>query len=44
MEDKAEIQGVRYGAELPDDLKASLDSIMSAMQQMLDAGASVSMA
>ena len=44
MEDKAEIQGVRYGVELPDDLKASLDSIMSAMQQMLDAGVSVSMA
>ena len=44
MEDKTEIQGVRYGVELPDDLKASLDSIMSAMQQMLDAGVSVSMA
>lgn len=44
MEDKAEIQGVRYGVELPDDLKASLDSIMSAMKQMLDAGVSVSMA
>lgn len=44
MEDKAEIQGVRYGVELPDDLKASLNSIMSAMQQMLDAGVSVSMA
>ena len=44
MEDKAEIQGVRYGVELPDDLKASLDSIMLTMQQMLDAGVSVSMA
>ena len=44
MEDKAEIQGVRYGVELPDDLKTSLDSIMSAMQQMLDAGVSISMA
>ena len=43
MEDKAEIQGVRYGAELPTDLKESLDSIMSAMKQMLDAGVKVSM-
>ena len=44
MEDKTEIQGVRYGVELPDDLKASLDSMMSSMQQMLDAGDSVSTA
>lgn len=42
MEDKAEIQAVRYGAELPDDLKASLQAIMDAMQAMLDAGVSMS--
>lgn len=43
MDDKAEIQGVRYGAELPTDLKESLDSIMAAMQQMLDAGVNLTM-
>lgn len=43
MEDKTEIQSVRYGAELPDDLKQSLNAIMSAMQQMLDAGVNSTM-
>lgn len=43
MDDKAEIQGVRYGAELPDDLKESLNSIMAAMKQMLDAGVNLTM-
>ena len=42
MEDKSEIQAVVYGVALPDDLKASLQSIMDAMQAMLDAGVSMS--
>ena len=41
-EEKADIQAIHYGDELPDDLKQSLDSIMAAMKALIDSGVAVS--